>query len=216
MSAPVRVWDLPTRVFHWSLVLLLIGAYATGEFGWLSMDWHFRFGYAILGLISFRVLWGFFGGEHARFARFLRGPRAVFAYLREGRPVAGHNPLGGWAVLLLLLVIAVQAITGLFASDDIFVFGPLSSLVSSATSSRMTDLHEFGETALLLLVALHLSAVIGYGVFKRRNLTRTMITGRASIDGASDARSAPVWRFWLLAMVSAGLVWAVVVLLPTL
>ena len=128
------VWDLPTRLFHWTLVLLVALQYASGEFGWLDLQWHVPAGYAALALLLFRAAWGFVGSDSARFAQFLRGPGAIRRYLRGGqRVVHTHNPLGGWAALLMLLWLLAIALTGLASSDDIDVAGPLAAQLDDAT-----------------------------------------------------------------------------------
>ena len=137
-DAGMPVWDLPTRLFHWLLVVLILLLYATGEFGMLDMRWHFWFGYATLALMVFRLLWGLFGSQTSRFADFVRGPVAVGRYVKEQISTnahfsVGHNPLGGWSVLALLLSVLVQSASGLFASDGIDTDGPFSGSVSGYT-----------------------------------------------------------------------------------
>ncbi|HZW50719.1 MAG TPA: cytochrome b/b6 domain-containing protein, partial [Rudaea sp.] len=143
MSGFIRVWDLPTRAFHWMLAVLIALQYATGEFHFLDMRWHFWFGYATLVLIAFRVLWGFLGSQTSRFADFLRGPAAVWRYLRSQSSTnlqtrVGHNPLGGWSVIALLASVSVQSVSGLFASDEIDTDGPFVAHASDATVKLMT------------------------------------------------------------------------------
>lgn len=208
------VWDLPTRLFHWLLVLLIAFQYATGKFNWLDMDWHMRFGYATLSLLLFRVLWGFAGSQTSRFTDFVRGPRAAWHYLKAQlstnpqNPV-GHNPLGGWSVLALLACIAVQAISGLFSSDDIITEGPLAAHVSSASVKLMTRVHHWNETVLLVLIVLHIAAVVGYLLIARVNFIRPMITGRKPTAQTVVLRFAPLRR----AAVLFGVAIAVVVAL---
>ncbi|MEN6540527.1 MAG: cytochrome b/b6 domain-containing protein [Mizugakiibacter sp.] len=211
----VKVWDLPTRLTHWALAALVLLQYGTAEWHWLSMDWHFRFGYATLALVLFRVAWGFAGSRSSRFADFVRGPARVAAYLRatlarrEARTL-GHNPLGGWSVLALLLCLAVQGVSGLFGSDDITLFGPLSSRVSDGAVALMTALHKFNRVVLLALVALHLVAVFAHLAFKRDNLIAPMLHGWKRWPAAVALRFAPGWRAWLLLAIAAALVWGVV------
>lgn len=186
----VKVWDLPIRLFHWLLVLALIGCYATAELGVLDMQWHFRFGYLILGLLVFRLLWGFVGPRYARFGQFLRGPGAVWAYLRgDGRRWVGHNPLGGWAVLVLLLAVLFQVVTGLFNGDDIEWFGPLYDLASSSTQKFAHRWHDSGFYVLLALIGIHVLAVLGYLVIKRQDLVSPMVHG--SKEGAAEDAAEP-------------------------
>jgi len=154
----MRVWDLPTRLFHWSLVLLVAAQFATAEFHWLSMQWHYRFGYATLALLLFRVAWGFAGSQTSRFAQFLCGPSGVLRYGRAlvaGHPArsVGHNPLGGWSVAVILLLLLAQAASGLFASDGIDTDGPFVDAVDSATVKWMTRIHHLGENALIAWIS---------------------------------------------------------------
>lgn len=177
---PVRVWDLPVRVFHWALAMLLVALYLTGEYG--RLDLHMKFGQAALVLVVWRVLWGLFGSETALFHRFLKGPAAVLAYARSlltphPLPVAGHNPLGGLMVVALLAMVLLQAGTGLFATDDIVVEGPLYHLVSGKTASTLTTIHKTAINVLLVLVAIHVAASLFYLVVKKENLIGPMVTG---------------------------------------
>ncbi|HET6545866.1 MAG TPA: cytochrome b/b6 domain-containing protein [Rhodanobacteraceae bacterium] len=216
IASGVKVWDLPTRIFHWTLVALIALQFASGEYDLLPMEWHFRLGYATLALILFRVLWGFFGSESARFGQFLRGPVAVLRYLGDSiaqREAAhpGHNPLGGWSVVAMLLCVAVQAASGLFASDDISEFGPLCARVSDATVQWMTRIHKIDRLVLLVLIALHVSAVLLHRVFRRDHLVAAMLHGRKRIaDLHAPLRFAPPGRALALAALSAAIVWAIV------
>ena len=211
-----RVWDLPTRLFHWTLVVLIALQYATGEFNLLDMRWHFWFGYATLALIVFRVLWGFFGSQTSRFSDFLRGPRAVLRYLCDSmstNPQArvGHNPLGGWSVLALLASVAAQAVSGLFSSDDIDTDGPLVAHVSDATVKLMTRVHHWNENVLLILVCLHVAAILLYLIVKHDNLVAPMIRGFRRGTSTQPSRFASNWLalvlFALCAAAVAALVW---------
>lgn len=206
--ADARVWDLPTRLFHWVLVALLLLLYATGEFELLDMRWHFWAGYAVLALLGFRLLWGFVGSQTSRFREFLRGPSATVAYLKAlraapQRTVVGHNPLGGWSVLALLASLIVQATTGLFASDELEVDGPLVAHVSNYTVKLMTRLHHWNESVLLVLVGLHVAAVLLYLVLKHENLIRPMFTGRRALAEPPALRFASSWLALVLLLVSA-------------
>ncbi|MBL6690206.1 MAG: cytochrome b/b6 domain-containing protein [Pseudomonadales bacterium] len=182
---PYRVWDLPLRLFHWSLVILVAISIYTGENGGFNeMDYHMLSGYAILALVLFRVIWGFVGSEHARFSDFVR-PSAIVAYSRsllskdiqeDKRP--GHNPLGALSVLAFLVVLLVQAGTGLFANDDIFLEGPLTHLVEDEMSDDLTTVHHFAAKVLYVLVFLHLAAILFYQFVRKEPLLLAMITGR--------------------------------------
>ncbi|MGH8123073.1 MAG: cytochrome b/b6 domain-containing protein [Rudaea sp.] len=188
----VRIWDLPTRLFHWALVVLIALQFATGEFDLLSMDWHYRFGYATLALIVFRVAWGFAGSQTSRFADFVRGPATVARYVKElfSAPVhktaagVGHNPLGGWSVLVMLACLLVQTGSGLFSSDDIDEDGPYVDYVSTKTVKLMTRVHHLGETVLLVLITLHIAAVLLHWLIRHDNLILPMLSGRKRIDAA--------------------------------
>lgn len=173
----IRIWDLPTRLFHWALVACIVGAFVSVKLGGLYMDWHVRFGCAALGLIIFRVLWGFIGPRYARFSQFVRGPLAVARYLKGAAAPAGHNPLGALSVLALLLVVGFQAVSGLFATDDIMTQGPLFGHVSEPTANLLTSWHKLNEWVILALVALHLLAVAWYALVRRKRLVRAIITG---------------------------------------
>jgi len=211
----VRVWDLPTRLFHWSLAVLAVVSVVTAKVGGNALAWHFWSGYTVLALLVFRVLWGLAGGRYARFAEFVRGPRAVLTYLRGTRGDSpGHNPLGAVSVIALLTAFLVQAVTGLFANDAIFTEGPLARMVSGATSDRMTTIHKWNELVLYGLVGLHLLAVGYYELIRRRRLILPMITGdRRDTDGAPARDDAPMrLRALVLLAVAAGLVTYVVTL----
>lgn len=208
---PVRIWDLPTRLFHWSLVLLVVFSVTTAKIGGNWMDWHLRSGYAVLALLVFRLLWGFAGARYARFAQFVRGPRAVLDYLRTaaaGERHAGHNPLGAWSVVALLAALLVQASTGLFANDEIATEGPLSKLVSGATVGLMTKIHLVNEKLIYALVALHLAAIAYYQLAKREDLVAAMLTGVKRGVAAEPARDDATTRARaaVLALLAAGLV----------
>ena len=214
-SQPIKVWDLPTRLFHWSLVALIVLQYASGEFGLLSMTWHYRLGYATIALIGFRVLWGFAGSETARFSSFLRGPRALLRYAADsvrGRQahVPGHNPLGGWSVVLMLACIGVQAVSGLFSSDDISEEGPFTAHVSDATVALMTRIHHLDRYVLVGLIVLHIGAVLLHWLVRNEDLVGPMLHGHARFDTARALRFVSSWRALALLALSAAVVWAVV------
>lgn len=176
-AARVPVWDLAVRASHWLLVLSVLAAFVTAKIGGNLMVWHGRAGLAVLGLVVFRVVWGFVGSTHARFASFVRGPAAVRAYLHGEWSGIGHNPLGALAVLALLALFLIQATTGLFANDDISFQGHLYALVSEAVSGRLTGIHKLFEPLLIGLVAVHVAAIAYYLRIKKTNLVRPMITG---------------------------------------
>jgi len=181
----VTVWDLPVRVVHWSLVALVAVLMVSAKLG--EMQIHGKAGLVMIGLVLFRLCWGVVGTPNARFVSFLRGPGAVasyaWAFLRGRAPRhLGHNPLGGWMVAVLLTVLLVQAVLGLFATDDILFDGPLAHLVSSSTSAFLTGLHKLLFKALLALVGLHVLGVLAHLVVERENLVRPMLTGRKRLS----------------------------------
>ncbi len=210
----IFVWDLPTRLFHWCLVLLVGASWLTGEMG--EMEWHMRSGIAILALLLFRLLWGFFGSTTARFSDFLKPPAAALGYARDlaagqATRYLGHNPLGGWMVVVLLLLLLFQAGTGLFANDDIFTEGPLYHLVTKSTSDWLTVIHKTLFDALLACVALHVAAAVFYLLAKKENLFLPMIHGWKRLDRA-EGEGGPMIRGLLPALaalaVAAAAVWA--------
>lgn len=204
MTAPVRVWDLPTRLFHWALVALVVFSVVTVKLGGFWMDWHMRSGYAILALVLFRILWGFAGSRYALFSSFVRRPSEVIGYLRgQVEHGAGHSPLAAVSVLVLLAVLLAQASTGLFSNDGNFTEGPLARLVSGATGERLSTVHRFGEWALYALVGMHVAAIAYYTTFRKVALVRPMFTGdRFDIDGPS-ADDGPGTRLRALALAFA-------------
>jgi cytochrome b len=181
---PFRLWDGPTRLVHWAIVVLIGIAWWTAKTD--HMDWHRLAGYGALALILFRIVWGFVGAESARFGAFLKGPAATLRYARglfaqPGAQWAGHNPLGGWSVAALLGVLVVQLVTGLFAVDvDGLESGPLSDRVDFNTGRIFAAWHHGAFTVLQALVVLHLAAIAFYAAHKRVNLVWPMITGRGA------------------------------------
>lgn len=176
----VKVWDLPLRLTHWLLVGAVVAAFVSAKIGGNALVWHGRAGLAILGLVTFRILWGFVGSTHARFASFVRGPAAIRAYLRGQWSGLGHNPLGALSVLALLALLAAQAATGLFANDDDnanMLRGYLYALVGSDTSNRLTGIHTLFEPVMIVLVCAHIGAIGFYARIKKTNLVQPMITG---------------------------------------
>jgi cytochrome b len=196
------VWDAPTRLFHWLLVGLI-------GFSWWSaethhMDWHQLSGLAVCGLLIFRVLWGFLGAGTARFSQFVRGPRAIWAYLRGRAPsTIGHNPLGGLSVVALLLALSTQIVSGLLAVDiDGIESGPLSYLVDFEQGRLAAQVHAVSFKVVQGLVGLHVLAIVFYLVARRRNLTAAMITG---FEKSHEAQAVPITRarWWSLVLAVA-------------
>lgn len=211
----VLVWDLPTRIFHWLLVLLVAVSYYTGKTGGTLMQYHEWSGVAILVLVLFRLLWGFMGGGPSRFRAFLRGPRQVLAYARallggQGDRYLGHNPLGGWSIIAMLAALVLQAATGLFANDDIFTEGPLAQWVSKGASDWLTGIHRLNQNILIGLVALHLAAVLFHLAVKRENLITPMVTGCKSWHEAAAPAAGGLVKAFVLAAVLAGAVYGLI------
>jgi cytochrome b len=211
----ILVWDLPTRLFHWLLVMLVIVSFITGQLGGTWMQCHLWSGFTILGLLLFRLVWGLLGGHHARFSSFVRGPGAVLRYARTLSDRAaprhlGHNPLGGWSVLAMLLLLMVQVVTGLFANDDIFTEGPLYPWVGKAASDWLTKIHKLNQSALLVLIFVHVAAVLFYLIVKRENLIGPMITGRKYWRGEGPASAGHLWAAVFTAGLTAVAVWLLV------
>lgn len=174
----VTVWDLPLRIFHWSLALLVGASIASGIAGGNWMNWHGKFGVALTGLLVFRLIWGFAGSTHARFASFVRGPAAIRQYLRGQWSGLGHSPLGALAVIALLSMLAVQIASGLVGNDDIAFNGPLYALVGKDSSDWATGLHRKSFWLFASLIALHLAAIVFYLTIRKNNLLLPMLTGR--------------------------------------
>ena len=215
MTSRYPVWDLPVRLFHWTLVALVIAQWASAEWHLIDMEWHFRLGYATLALLLFRILWGVFGSENARFASFVRGPATVIAYVREaarpkGTAQVGHNPLGGWSVLAMIGVLLFQAVTGLFSYDDVDESGPLAKHLTLAWAKRLTHWHHAGKTVLLVLIALHVLGVLYHHARMRDNLIGPMIRGTKALPGDPKLRFAHGLLALFLLMTAAAVVWFVI------
>ena len=214
----VRVWDLPVRVFHWLLAALMAASVATGLVGGNAMVWHMRSGYAILALVVFRIMWGVAGSTTARFADFLYAPGRVIAFARDlfsRRPAhyLGHNPLGGWMVLLLLFAVLFQAGTGLFANDDIANEGPLNRFISNELSNRLTSLHKLNIKLLYGLIAVHVAAVIYHWLGRGEYLVRAMFTGFKAWPSGVPVAALRFSSHWLalgLFVAAALAVWLIV------
>jgi cytochrome b len=212
MSEPAvtrRVWDLPVRITHWLLVFGIAGSYVTHKLGVAYFRFHLWFGYLVVVLAAFRILWGIVGTRHARFAKFLRGPRATIAYLvalvrGTAPPTPGHNPLGAWMVVFLLLALLAQGITGLFANDEIFNTGPLYGYISDSLSLALTSWHRRLFDWILIAVLLHVLAVIGHRLFAGHDLVGPMISGRKSADFVTEHEAIGSSRLWLAVILLAG------------
>jgi cytochrome b len=214
LHLPMRVWDLPTRLFHWVLIVLIATSWVTQYENW--MDWHKLSGYAILTLLLFRLAWGFVGSDTARFSRFLKSPLAALRHLsqitrREPDYEIGHNAAGGWMVLVMLLLLLVQAVSGLFSNDDIDTEGPLTNLIDKAQSDWFSHVHSVTFTLIEIVIVLHILAIIAYAVLKRQDLVRPMVTGKKRMPGATrPPRMASPLLAMVLLVLAAGVVTALV------
>ena len=202
MKAPI--WDLPTRLFHWLLMALIALSWWSAEYH--QDELHIWLGMAVLSLLIFRLLWGFVGGSTARFANFIRGPRAVFGYLRGCWRGIGHNPLGALSVVALLAMAGIQVVLGLFASDeDGLMQGPLAPLVSIDAADQAREWHEATFNVLLALIALHLAAIAYYRL-RGKNLLKPMITGKGAVEpGVEPLRPAKWWLALLCLVLAIGI-----------
>jgi cytochrome b len=212
-SAVRKLWDIPTRVMHWALVILMLVSWLTaGE----NMQVHRWSGYGVLGLLVFRIWWGVAGSSSSRFASFIKGPGATLAYIRtigqrKSADLPGHNPVGAWSVVLMLLLLLAQVVLGLFASDiDGLESGPLTYLVDFDTSRVMAEWHELTFRVLQVVIGIHIVAALFYLLYKRQNLIGAMITGRRRMSGeAAEVTFAPFWRVAVGIILSVLIVWAV-------
>ena len=214
---PVKVWDLPVRLFHWVLVVLFLFMFFTGKAKGNWMEWHMYSGYTILALVLFRIMWGFAGSTYARFSSFVAGPGRGIAFAKKllsktPAHVAGHNPIGGWMVLVLLAALLLQAGTGLFANDDISIEGPLFKYVSKELSDRLTTIHYYNFNVLVCLAVVHIAAVLYHVFVKKENLVSAMFTGEKRLDAGTEVsavRFASSWRalsLFVLALVAVYLI----------
>ena len=208
------VWDIPTRLFHWGIVVLLRFSWWCAETD--RMEWHYKSGLTLCALVLFRIVWGFAGSSTAQFGQFVKGPRAVCQYVRPHGTVPqpaplGHNPLGGWSVLMLLVTLVLQIVTGLFAVDiDGLESGPLSHLVDFDRGRIAAQIHEVSFNSLLALSAIHVVAILFHLAFKRRNLIGAMIVGyRRDDSGGGTMVRAPLWRFFAAIGVALAITYAV-------
>ncbi len=191
----VFVWDIPVRLFHWSLVVLMIALFITGEVMDGVIGLHAKLGQAVLVLVLFRLMWGVVGSSYARFTQFVYGPGTVISYLRSLMAqrhefIPGHNPLGGWMVVVLLIIVTTQTMLGLFANDDVMFDGPLAYLVSKEASDILTGLHKDLFGVLMVLVGLHVAAVVWHMSFKGENLIPAMFTGYKKLPPGAAAENA--------------------------
>jgi cytochrome b len=191
--APIRVWDLPTRVFHWLLAAAVVGAVISAKIGGAAMVWHFRFGLLVMGLLLFRIVWGVIGGRWSRFGSFLYAPSTLLRYLRRQTRAdeqldVGHSPLGALSVFAMLGVLVLQVGTGLVADDEIANVGPLNRFVSSATGLAATGWHnQFGQGLVIGLVLLHVAAIAYHALARRAPLVPAMLSGDKPLPPSTPA-----------------------------
>jgi len=216
MKVTIHIWDLPHRLFHWLLAVSVTASYITAKIGGELIDWHGRLGIFILGLLVFRIIWGFIGSTHSRFATFFPTVSRIVAYLKGRWQGIGHNPLGALSVIALLATVAIQVGTGLFANDDIAFEGPLFDLVDKSFSNKLTSWHSTTFYVLLGFVALHIVAIIFYRWVKKTNLVVPMLTGKKEIPVAlaeslaiTPNKGFGAIRFILSMIISFTVVWGV-------
>jgi cytochrome b len=190
--AAIRVWDLPTRLFHWFLAICVVALFISGSVGGNAMEWHLKIGYAVITLLIFRIVWGFVGGYWSRFVQFFYSPLTILRYLRgQSLPAhdIGHNPLGSLSVWGLLFIVGAQVASGLMSDDEIATQGPLVKFVSGALSGLATSYHKnWGKWIILALVILHIAAILFYLLKKKQNLVSPMLKGDKLVS-ASDAQA---------------------------
>ncbi len=206
------VWDIPTRLFHWLLAIGFFSAWITYKANYMVL--HSWIGYGMLTLLLFRVIWGAVGSPHSRFRDFVRGPGSVYKYLKgQSHHTPGHNPLGGWSVVSLLLLLIAQAVTGLFNGDDILFSGPLRAAVSSDVANALGSIHETLYFVILGLVGLHIAAVCWYHWVKKEPLVHAMIHGhKRNRNGAG--KPASLWLAGAVLLACAGMIWFLLSLAP--
>jgi len=186
----IKLWDLPTRVFHWTLLALVATSFITAWTGGNAMEWHGRAGVTIIGLLTFRLIWGFVGSTHARFGSFVPGPATLVAYLRGRWVGVGHNPLGALSVLGMLVLLLCQALGGLFANDDIAFNGPYFNAIPKDLSDWITRWHKRGSWLILGLIGLHLGAILFYTHARKETLIKPMLTGTKEVPESLAGESA--------------------------
>ena len=206
----MRIWDLPLRLFHWGLAICVVGAILSAENEVFVV--HERFGLAVMALVGWRIIWGFIGGHHARFANFLRGPSTVIAWLRDEKAGlhkvrgAGHSPIAGYSVLAMLMIAWFMAFSGSISTDGILFDGPLAHLLPAYNKTASFLHHQLGEKLLFFIIFLHVAAILYYKFIKKRGLTMAMVKGQATdlpgtIEGADGAISRNRTIFGILLMV---------------
>ena len=214
------MWDIPTRAFHWFLAISLCASWATAEAGFEWIDTHDFLGYCALTLVLFRILWGVTGTRYARFSDFVKGPGTVAAtvpklFSRNPGTDVGHNPIGGWSVLVFLLLVGIQAGTGLFISDDVLHSGPYHHVISSSLAGQLAQIHHLNSTAIQVFVVIHIVAIAWYRWGKDTALVGPMISGRKALDDpAQSIGSSQLLKALAVFAVAAGAITALIQLAP--
>lgn len=207
MKKEVAVWDIWVRLFHWTLVALIGFSWLSAELGGNWMIWHTQAGFITAGLIIFRVIWGVAGSWSARFSQFVRSPKQVMAYIKgeDKSEHLSHNPLGALGVLAILLLVALQVLTGLFSNDDIFIEGPLAHLISYDLSLEITEIHEAVFNLLLLVVATHILAVLYHQKIRKEPLIQSMLHGRKPSSLPVPQLKTPIAALIIALAIGAGI-----------
>lgn len=216
------VWDLPLRLFHWLLVVSVAGSWLTHKLGTEAFVWHRWFGYTTLVLVFFRIVWGFIGPRHARFASFVRRASAITGYARSllsssTERHAGHNPLGALMVLLFLLLLAAQGAAGLFANDEVLSTGPLYGYVDDPTSDAFARVHRQLSDVLWIVIGVHVVGVLFYWLVKRDNLIVPLVTGRkrgAWLRAEDEIAGSKPWLALLVVGLGAALLYVLIATAP--
>jgi cytochrome b len=214
MKVTIPIWDLPHRLFHWLLAISVAAAYITAKIGGEWIDWHGRLGIFILGLLIFRLIWGFVGSTHSRFVTFFPTLPRIIAYIKGQWQGIGHNPLGAISAIALLIAVGVQVGTGLFANDDIAFVGPFFNFIDKPLSDNLTRWHNTTFNVLLALIVLHIAAIFFYRWVKKTNLVVPMLTGKKQIpvalaESITHSHGNGAVRFILSIIVSGTLVWGI-------
>lgn len=210
----VRVWDLPTRIFHWALALCIVGLVITGNVGGNAMVWHFRIGLGVLALLLFRLMWGLVGGRWSRFGAFIYSPSSIINYLKgtgKAEHSVGHTPTGAGSVFALLAILLAQVGSGLVSDDEIAFAGPLTRFVSGATVNLATNYHtNIGKWIILALVVLHVAAIVYY-LRRKQNLIKPMLHGdkqlAAAVPASRDDAASRIAALVIFGICSAFVVW---------
>lgn len=205
------VWGIPVRLFHWALLGLICVSFYTGKFGEFdSIDNHMLAGYGVIALVMFRLMYGFIGKGHIRFTSFIKGPKTIIGYLKNPEPTPGHNPLGALGIIALLLSLAVQAGTGLFTTDEIFIEGPLYHLVSSDTASTLSKIHSINQWILLGLIGVHITAIAVHELWLKESILGAMIHGKKELDAKEPEQSHQFVLALICIAIAGGSTWYLV------